>query len=200
MAASKDDILQSVLKAGIVGAILIAAYLLYKRLFASGTGSGTGTGSGNSSGISGTIHSAAEKLEAGANTVIGKIEQNLKHTPADHFDLQTSKAVNLGLGLAGFGNVIPMQQSNQVKSLVARLQKADVQSVNYFTKSGSTPQINAILKDVDSLPDQEFITVMNAWKTASGIDDLVKSNLAGARIPGTARSRFLSRLHQLNAA
>lgn len=199
MAAKNDELVEKLIKGGIIVAVLVIGYMLYKKLFSgngTGAGQGTGTGSGNSSGVAGTLHNVAQKLEHGAETVINKIANNVAKTSPAHFDPETAKAVQLGLNIAGLNNVIPFK--GKVADLVAKLQKADQQAAMFHDRPGTTPQINSILKAVDGLADQEFILVMNSWKNAAGYTSIYYSHLAGAKLTTHSRSLFLQRLNKLN--
>lgn len=201
MAAKNDELVENVIKGGVIVAMLVLAYLLFKKIFTttgSGSGSGAGTGSGNGLSLAGTIHNVMQKAEKTADTVINRISNNLQHHSPDHFDTETSKAVQLGLGLAGLGNVIPFKGATN--DLVQKLMKADDQARNYLNKPGSTPQINTILKTVDTLSDQDFIAVVTSWKLTAGYSNLLDSYLAGAKLTTHARSEFLNRIHKLNLA
>lgn len=186
-----------------LAAVGVLFYFLIRKLnfggngpfgFGSGSGGNGGNGSGNNNGNTTGSNSSSANRSATSNG--DATNHGSTHKPA----VTRTTGVNAKAGdQADAKPVVKLwpEQKSQVDKLSDKLVKAEHDAQQFDKKWGSTPSINATLKEVNNLSNVDFIDTVSTWLHKIGIESPYDTALAQYNIDAYAlRSEFLTKIAQ----
>lgn len=167
--AKSNDITDKVLSLGIIAGVVIGLWVLYKWVKNHLDGNGGDTWFG-----------ASKEPSAGNGTNPGI------PAPVKNIGQTISDAYKKEIG-----------HPSKIIAYAYGLELANKSAKKYRNKPGSDVVINKALKAVNSLPDADFMAVINEWQRIDKFKEVLDTDLASAKILTNARSLFLTRYGRL---